>query len=123
VSVVTQSQLALAQQWYALRRALREEWPWHIGDWACLAKEHPEETDIYLVEYVWEGLLEVRPTGTAPSAPPLRQPADWFFPLPSRGFSSRSKLIWMSCSQRRASPTLSACTLSCYRSVNARPAR
>jgi hypothetical protein len=83
VSVVTQSQLALAQQWYALQRALHEEWPWHIGDWACLAKEHPEETDIYLVEYVWEGLLEVRPTDAAPSAPPLREPADRFFPLPS----------------------------------------
>ena len=63
MSVVTQSQLSLAQQWYAQRRALHEEWLWHIGDWACLAKEHPEETDIYLVEYVWEGLLEVRPTG------------------------------------------------------------
>jgi hypothetical protein len=83
VSVVTQSQLALAQQWHALRQALHEEWSWRIGDWACLAKEHPEETDIYLVEYVWEGLLELRPTGAAPSSPPLREPADRFFPLPS----------------------------------------
>ena len=35
------------------------------------------------MEYVWEGLLEVRPTDAAPSAPPLREPADRFFPLPS----------------------------------------
>lgn len=83
VSVVTQSQLVLAQQWYAQRRALNEEWPWHIGDWACLAKEQPEESDIYLVEHVWEGLLEVRPIGAAPSALPLREPAERFFPLPS----------------------------------------
>jgi hypothetical protein len=83
VSVVTQSQLVLAQQWYGQRRALNEEWPWHIGDWACLAKEQPEESDIYLVEYAWEGLLEVRPTGAVPSALPLREPADRFFPLPS----------------------------------------
>ena len=68
MNVVTQSQLVLAQQWYAQCRALHEEWPWHTGDWACLAKEQPEEGDIYLVGYVWEGLLEVRSTGAAPSA-------------------------------------------------------
>jgi hypothetical protein len=83
VNVVTQSQLVLAQQWYAHRRALHEEWPWRTGDWACLAKEQPEESDIHLVEYVWEGLLEVRSTGAAPAAPPSREPAERFFPLPS----------------------------------------
>jgi hypothetical protein len=83
VSVVTQSQLILAQQWYVQRRAQHEEWPWQMGDWACLAKEQPEESDIVLVEHVWEGLLEVRSSGAAPSAPLLRESADRFFPLPS----------------------------------------
>jgi hypothetical protein len=83
VSVVTQSQLALAQQWYAQRRAVHEEWQWQTGDWACLAKDQPEESDIYLVEHVWEGLLEVRSTGALASAPPNREPAERFFPLPS----------------------------------------
>jgi hypothetical protein len=83
VSVVTQCQLALAQQWYALRRALNEEWPWQMGDWACLAKEQPGESDLHLVEYVWDGLLEVRAIDGAPADPPRRQPAERFFPLPS----------------------------------------
>jgi hypothetical protein len=83
VSVVTQSQLVLAQLWYAQRRAVDEEWPWQMGDWACLAKEQPEESDIYLVEYAWDGLLEVRSPGAPPSESPLRQPADRFFPLPT----------------------------------------
>jgi hypothetical protein len=83
VNVITQSQLVIAQQWYAQRGALHEEWAWHLGDWACLAKEHPEESDIYLVEYAWEGLLEVRSIDAAPSAPPIREPAERFFPLPS----------------------------------------
>ena len=83
VTVVTHSQLVLAQQWHAQRHALHEEWAWHIGDWACVAKEQPEEGDICLVEHVWEGLLEVRGTGAVPSAPALREPADRFFPLPS----------------------------------------
>ena len=63
--------------------ALHDDWAWHIGDWACLTKEHPDERDICLVEYVWEGLLEVRVTGAAPLDPPLREPAERFFPLPS----------------------------------------
>jgi hypothetical protein len=83
VSVVTQSQLALAQQWHSQRQALHEEWLWQIGDWACLAKDLPEESDICLIEYAWEGLLEVRPTTGFPSDPPLRESADRFFPLPS----------------------------------------
>jgi hypothetical protein len=83
VSVVTQSQLVLAQHWYAQRRMLDEEWIWQIGDWACLVKDPPVEQDIFLVEYVWEGLLEVRPIEGSASPPPLRQPAEYFFPLPS----------------------------------------
>jgi hypothetical protein len=81
--VVTQSQLALAQQWYARLRARHEEWPWRIGDWACVAQEPPDESQIYLVEYVWEGLLEVRSPLAPPTEPPRREPADRFFPLPS----------------------------------------
>ncbi len=83
MTAVTQSQLALAQQWYALMRARHEEWSWHIGDWACLAREHPEERDVYLVEYAWEGLLEVRSPVAPPTEPPRREPAERFFPLPS----------------------------------------
>jgi hypothetical protein len=83
VSVITQSQLIFAQQWYAQLRAQNEEWQWQRGDWACLAKEQPEEGDIYLVEYVWEGLLEIRSHAALPTDPPFRQPADRFFPLPS----------------------------------------
>ena len=83
MSVVTQSQLALAQQWYAQVRARHEEWSWQIGDWACLVQESPEERDMYLVEYVWEGLLEVRSPTAAPTHLPQRQPAERFFPLPS----------------------------------------
>jgi hypothetical protein len=83
VSVITQSQLVLAQQWYAQLRAQNEEWQWQMGDWVCLAKEQPEESAIYLVEYVWEGLLEVRSLMALPTDPSLRQPAAHFFPLPS----------------------------------------
>jgi hypothetical protein len=83
VSVVTQTQLALAHQWYAQRRALHEEWSWQTGDWACLAKDLPDESDIHLVNYVWEGVLEVRSTDAVPSAAAIREPADRFFPLPS----------------------------------------
>jgi hypothetical protein len=83
VSVITQSQLVFAQQWYAQVRAQHEEWQWQMGDWACPAKEQPEESDIYLVEYVWEGLLEVRSLTALPTEPPVRQPTDRFFPLPS----------------------------------------
>ena len=83
MSVITQNQLALAQQWYAQLHAQNEEWQWQMGDWACLAKEQPEERDVYLVEYVWEGLLEFRSRTALPTDPPLRQPADRFFPLPS----------------------------------------
>jgi hypothetical protein len=83
MTVVTQSQLALAQQWYAQVRARHEEWSWQVGDWACLAREQPEEGDVYLVEYVWEGLLEVRSPVAAPTDLPRREPAERFFPLPS----------------------------------------
>ncbi len=83
MSVVSQSQLALAQQWYAHLPALHEEWHWQIGDWGCLAGEQPEESDIHLVEYVWEGLLEVRLLAAAPSDGPHRASTDRFFPLPS----------------------------------------
>lgn len=83
MSVVTQSQLVLAQQWHAQCLARHDDWAWHIGDWACLTKEHPEECDICLVEHVWEGLLEVRVAGASPLDPPLRELAERFFPLPS----------------------------------------
>ncbi|MBI3328499.1 MAG: hypothetical protein HYZ81_17575 [Nitrospinae bacterium] len=83
MSVMTQSQLALAQQWHAHLAGRNDEWHWQIGDWACLAREHPEESDIRLVEYVWEGLLEVRPLHASPSDPPQRERAGRFFPLPS----------------------------------------
>jgi len=80
---VTQSQLALARQWYAHLAARSDAWRWQAGDWGCLAREHPEERDIRLVEYVWEGLLEVRPPDASPTDPPQRAPAECFFPLPS----------------------------------------
>jgi len=83
VSVVTQSQLVCAQQWYTQLRARNREWSWEIGDWACLVKDPPAEGDIHLVEYVWEGLLEVRSPSAPPTLPPIRQPAERFFPLPS----------------------------------------
>jgi hypothetical protein len=83
MSVITQSQLVLAHLWYAQVRARHEEWSWHIGDWACLVQDTPEERDIALVEYVWEGLLEVRSLSALPTEPPRREPAERFFPLPS----------------------------------------
>jgi hypothetical protein len=83
VSVVTQSQLVCAQRWYAQWRARHGEWTWAMGDWACLAKDPPDERDIHLVEYVWEGILEVRPITAPPAAPLLREPVERFFPLPS----------------------------------------
>ena len=83
MSAVTLSQLALAQQWYAYLRMRNEEWHWQIGDWACLARENPGEHDIHLVEYVWEGLLELRPLTGAPSGEPHRATTEGFFPLPS----------------------------------------
>jgi hypothetical protein len=83
VSVVTQSQLVIAQQWYGQVRARNEEWAWHIGDWACLAKDPPDECDIHLVGFVWEGLLDVRCPNALPATPPMREPAERFFPLPS----------------------------------------
>ena len=83
VSVVTQSQLALAQQWYVHLAARNDAWSWQVGDWACVAREHPEESDIRLVGYVWEGILEVRALDASPSDAPQRERAERFFPLPS----------------------------------------
>jgi len=83
VSVVTQSQLALAQQWHARLRAWNEEWHWQVGDWACLDREQLEQDHIRLVTRVWEGLLEVRPMEAPASDMPQWEPADRFFPLPS----------------------------------------
>lgn len=83
MNLVTQSQLALAQQWYDHWRARHEEWHWQIGDWACFIKEQPEERDIRLVADVWEGLLKVCPPGALPADPPQWESADRFFPLPS----------------------------------------
>jgi hypothetical protein len=83
MSVVTQSQLALAQQWQAHVRAWNEEWQWQIGDWACLSREQPDEADIRLVVRVWEGLLELRPLEAPPSAGVQWESAEHFFPLPS----------------------------------------
>jgi len=83
VSVVTQSQLALAQQWYTHLAARTDAWAWQVGDWACLAREHPEERDIRLVEYVWEGILEVRALEASPADGPQRERSEHFFPLPS----------------------------------------
>jgi hypothetical protein len=83
VSVVTQSQLALAQQWHSYLRARNEEWHWQVGDWACVIKEPPEEGDIRLVVEVWEGLLSLCPPAALAADAPLWENAARFFPLPS----------------------------------------